>query len=120
MAMPPYAPILSQMGQQRKIARLLWLVVLAGLALYLAMTLHLCALALVYPYQLDYGEGLVLHQARLLAQGTSIYKGMDGYPYVFSNYAPLLQAVTSPLVAIMGPSFFPGRLLALAATLGLG
>ncbi len=138
--MPPYASILPQLGQQRKIhlvcgacaqlastcrrfgtcGRFLWLAALAGLVLYLAITLHLCALALAYPYQLDYGEGLVLYQARLLAQGHSIYKGVAGYPYVFSNYAPLLQAVTSPLVAVLGPSFLPGRLLALAATLALG
>jgi hypothetical protein len=93
----------------------LWLVAIAGLLLYLAFTVHLCLLALGYRYQLDYGEGLVLYQARLLAQGQSIYKGIDSYPYIFSNYPPLFQAVVSPLLAILGTSFLPGRLLAVAA-----
>ena len=99
---------------------LLWVTALGGLLLYLVFTLHLCLLAVAYPYQLDYGEGLVLHQVRLLAQGQSIYKGMDGYPYIFSNYPPLFQALVGPLVAVFGPAFQPGRVLAILAALGLG
>lgn len=98
---------------------MLWLLALGGLLLYAAFTLHLALLALGYPYQLDYGEGLVLHQARLLANGESIYKGIDSYPYIFSNYPPLVQAVVAPWLALAGVSFLPGRLLVLAVTLGL-
>lgn len=84
------------------------------------LTLHLCLLALGYPYQLDYGEGLVLHQALVLARGESIYKAIDTYPYIFSNYPPLVQALASPLVAVAGASFPLTRTLGVAATLGLG
>ncbi len=98
---------------------LLWLLALAGLILYAAFTAHLSLLALADPYQLDYGEGLVLHQAQLLAQGQSIYKGIDSYPYIFSNYPPLFQSLVSPLASLLGPSFLPGRLLTILATCGL-
>ncbi len=111
--------ILSYLPSHGKLVRTLWLLALAGLALYAAFTLHLCLLAIAYPYQLDYGEGLVLHQARLLAAGQSIYKHLDSYPYIFANYPPLFQALVAPLLSISGTSFAPGRLLALGATLGL-
>lgn len=92
---------------------------LAGLAGFAGLTVHLCLLALAYPYQLDYGEGLMLYQAQRLALGQGIYKGIAGYPYIFSNYAPLVQSLVAPFVALLGPSFLPGRLLSLAATIGL-
>ena len=117
--MPPLHTILPQLRRQRKPVLAFWLVALAGLLLYVAFTLHLCLLALGYPYQLDYGEGLVLYQSQLLAHGKSIYKAIDSFPYIFSNYPPLMQAVAGPLVALLGPSFLPGRLLSMLATLGL-
>lgn len=100
--------------------RVLWLVALAGLLFYLLQTIYLHILGLSYPFQLDYGESLVLYQAQRIAGGLSIYKDINSYPYIFSNYPPLLQAVVSPLIALVGPAFWPGRMLAGAAAAGLG
>lgn len=97
----------------------LWLAAIAGLGGYAVLTVQLCLQALTIPYQIDYGEGLVLYQALRLARGQSIYKSIDEFPYVFSNYPPLFQAILSPFVAVLGPSFSAGRLLVLLATLAL-
>jgi len=88
----------------------LWLVILAGLAVYLSFTAWLAIAGLLYPFQLDYGEGIMLEQARLLSQGRSIYKGLEGYPYAFSNYPPLMQAMAALLIPYLGINYAVGRL----------
>ena len=82
----------------KRINLLLWLVVFAVLLVYLGFTAWLAAAGLAYPYQLDYGEGAMLEQAKLISQGRSIYKGMEGYPYAFSNYPPLVQTLAAILI----------------------
>ena len=51
----------------------------------------------------------MLDQARLIWQGQSIYKGLDGYPYAFSNYPPLLQTLAALLIPLLGVSYATGR-----------
>lgn len=111
--------ILSHLRRQQKGALFLWLLAGMGLLLYAAFTVQLALLGMAHLYQLDYGEGLVLHQTLLFAQGQSIYKPIDAYPYIFSNYPPLLQLVVSPLTRLAGPSFLPGRLVVFACLLAL-
>ena len=104
----------------KRLADLLWLAVFAGLLVYLAFTIWLAWSGLTYPYQLDYGEGPLLEQARLLSQGQSIYKGLEGYPYSFSNYPPLLQTLSALLIPILGVSYTAGRLWNVLAVFLLG
>jgi hypothetical protein len=92
-----------------RLPALLWLAVFAGLATYAAFTAWLALSGLTYPYQLDYGEGPLLDQARLIWQGQGIYKGLEGYPYAFSNYPPLLQALAALLIPVLGVSYSAGR-----------
>lgn len=90
--------------------KVLWLAALAGLATYVGFTIWLAVAGLLYPYQLDYGEGIMLEQARLLSQGKGIYKGLEGYPYAFSNYPPLMQAVAALLIPYLGINYAVGRI----------
>ena len=47
--------------------------------------------AIRYPFGLDYGEGPILSQARLLISGQSIYHSLSRGPYTVANYPPLFQ-----------------------------
>jgi hypothetical protein len=99
------------------LGRSLWLLVWIELGLYLAFTLWLGFAGLVYPYQLDYGEGIVLWFARQIAHGHSIYKEMTGFPYASSNYPPVSMLLTGALMPIFGEGYAAGRLLNFASAL---
>lgn len=99
------------------LSRLLWIAVGVGLAIYLALTLWLGFMGLMYPYQLDYGEGIVLWFARQIAQGQPIYKGMAGFPYASSNYPPVAMLLAAALMPIFGDGYMAGRLLNFASAL---
>jgi len=98
------------------LSRFLWLLVGLGLGLYLALTLWLGFLGLSYPYQLDYGEGIVLWFAQELARGHSIYR-LPGFPYASSNYPPVAMLLSAALMPILGDGYAAGRLLNFASAL---
>ena len=98
-------------------SRLLWLFVWIGLAIYVVLTLWWGLVGMVYPYQLDYGEGIVLWFTRELARGHSIYKGLTGYPYASSNYPPVAMLLAATLMPIFGDGYAEGRLLNFASAL---
>ncbi len=100
-----------------RVSQVLWLLVWIGLAVYLAFTLWLAFVGLTYPYQLDYGEGIVLWFTQQLAHGHSIYKGLTGLPYASSNYPPLAMLLAALLSPIFGEGYLAGRLLNFAAAL---
>ncbi len=100
----------------RPLARALWLSVWLGLAVYFAFSLWLGFLGLAYPYQLDYGEGIVLWFARELARGQSIYL-LPGFPYASSNYPPIAMLLSAALMPLLGDGYAAGRLLNFASAL---
>ncbi len=97
--------------------RLAWLAVWLGLFVYLAWTLWLGIVGLTYPYQLDYGEGIVLWFARQLAHGQPIYLKPDDVPYASSNYPPAALVLSAALMPIFGEGYVGGRLLNFASAL---
>ncbi len=99
------------------LSRFLWLATWVALAIYFLLTLWLGFIGLVYPYQLDYGEGIVLWFAREIAHGHAIYKGLVGYPYASSNYPPVSMLLSALLMPILGDGYTAGRLLNLASAL---
>lgn len=99
------------------LTRLLWLAVWLGLSAYLALTVWLGIVGLTYPYQLDYGEGIVLWFTRQLAHNQPIYKGLEGAPYASSNYPPIALALAATLMPILGEGYLSGRLLNFASAL---
>jgi hypothetical protein len=90
--------------------------------LHVAVLAYHVALTVVFPYDLDYGEGYVLNDAVRLARGEPIYVDLQQFPMVRSPYPPMFPALWSLVVPLAGPTFWPGRLLAalaLLATLGV-
>lgn len=97
--------------------RLIWLAIWLGALAYLALTIWLGIAGLTYPYQLDYGEGIVLWFARQLAHGQPIYKGLEGAPYASSNYPPVALALAAALMPMVGEGYLGGRWLNFASAL---
>jgi hypothetical protein len=99
------------------LARFLWGLVWFSALTYLALTLWLGLAGLVYPYQLDYGEGIVLWFAQQLAHGQPIYKRLADFPYASSNYPPIAMLLSAMLMPIFGEGYVSGRLLNLGSAL---
>ncbi|MBI3741043.1 MAG: glycosyltransferase family 39 protein [Chloroflexi bacterium] len=97
--------------------RFLWVLIFAGLVFYLALTFWLAFIGLTYPYQLDYGEGIVLWFARQIAHGQPIYKPLDSFPYASANYPPLAMILSAALFPIFGDGYTGGRWLNFASAL---
>ena len=70
-----------------------------------------------FPYQIDYGEGLMLEGALSLKQGRPLYPAPSGIPVVIHVYGPLAYAVTATTQRLGHVSFTPGRVLILLCAL---
>ncbi len=102
----------------RWLTRALWALALAGLAYLAGMTAWLGITGLLFPYQLDYGEGVLLHFVREWTQGRPIYRAIGEYPLITSNYPPLAILLAMALTPVLGLTYATGRiwtLLAIAA-----
>ncbi len=90
------------------------------IALYALFFAYRAAVALLYPYPLEYGEGSVLNEAgQLLAGGFNparLYPTNDTAPWLATNYSPLYYYLNAALLTLVGPnSFLEGRLLSVLA-----
>ena len=96
-----------------------WAVPVIGVlsALYLLLLLYHASLTVIFPYDLDYGEGYVLFDAVRLARGEPIYTDIQQFPMVRSPYPPIFPWLWSLVVPLAGPQFWPGRMLAMGALL---
>lgn len=93
-----------------------------SLLLDAGMLIHDSGLSLLHPFEMDYGEGPLLAQSKLLQQGVWPYFSLaqDGQ-YVVANYPPLFHLLTVGLAKLSGqPLLLSGRLLALLSTLAAG
>lgn len=97
----------------------LWALALCGLLYLVGLTVWLGVTGLTFPYQLDYGEGVLLHFVREWAHGQPIYKAIEGYPYITSNYAPLTILLALLLTPALGITYTTGRLWTLLAILAI-
>jgi len=89
-----------------------WLVgVVVGL--HLLLFLYYSWRFVLFPYQVDYGEGPILQIALRVAHGQTMYPPMtQGPPYVIASYMPLYYVLSAATLLVTGPSFLGGRLLA--------
>ena len=61
------------------------------------------------PYQLDYGEGIVLYQASILDNFAWAFKSIDEYPYVVFHYPPLYHLAVRSAAHFTGDMLIAGR-----------
>ncbi|MFC2036700.1 hypothetical protein ACFLYD_01850 [Chloroflexota bacterium] len=98
---------------------MLWGLALAGLLYLVGLTVWLGFKGISFPYQLDFGEGTMLHFAKEWYLGQPIYRTAEGYPYITANYAPLPYALARVLMPILGMTYTAGRVWTLLAVLAL-
>ncbi|MGE0268497.1 MAG: ArnT family glycosyltransferase [Candidatus Omnitrophota bacterium] len=70
---------------------------------------------IVYPYDLDVGEGLIINRAWLLSKGENIYSPIDREPYFVMNYTPFFEFILAGLIKVFGPKIMLGRMLSVGA-----
>lgn len=100
---------------------LVWLpaaLVLTLLATHLLFLLDVGWQVVSLPYELDYGEGPLAHQARLLGAGEPIYTALDTPPWRVANYPPVYPWLSAVLTPLTGAPLAAGRLISLVAALG--
>jgi hypothetical protein len=98
-----------------RVARALWWLVGLGLAVHVGLTVWLAWTSIFFPFQLDYGEGIVLWFTRQLALGRPIYRPMDGVTFVSSNYPPVGMLLAAPFHSHFGDTYIVGRFLGFAS-----
>jgi hypothetical protein len=75
------------------------------------------AAAIRFPWQLDYGEGIVWEQMRLMMAGHG-YGTIDGLPAIVFHYPPIYHSVTWAIATIGGlDPLAAGRSVSLGSTL---
>lgn len=97
---------------------LLGLIVVAGLAFF---ALH-AANILGYPYPLDYGEGPLLAQVKLILGGMPfwrLYADPSAFPYQVVNYPPAYHLAAAVVALPLGDALLAGRVVSFLATLGV-
>ena len=76
--------------------------------------------AIRYPWELDYGEGIVWEQMRLMVEGRG-YGAIDGLPAIVFHYPPVYHFATAALAGATGfDQLAVGRSISFVSTLLLG
>lgn len=76
--------------------------------------------AIRFRWELDYGEGIVWEQMRLMLSGRG-YGAIDGLPAIVFHYPPLFHMTTAALAGATGlDSLAAGRMVSLVSTLLTG
>lgn len=100
-------------------SRILGRVALIALGALLAWHLYFFLLtavrAVAYPYELDYGEGIVWYQARQLLAGEA-FGDIHRFGGIVFHYTPLFQALSGLLERLGFDGLAAGRLLSLLST----
>ena len=113
---------MSEHGKQgnahRWLSRALWVIALAGLAYLVGLTAWLGVTGLLFPFQLDYGEGVILHFVQEWAAGRPIYLPVGEYPFITCNYAPLHLLLALAASPLLGLTYAAGRVWTLVAVVG--
>jgi hypothetical protein len=99
----------------------------SALVLVLALLLigfvrYICVLreTIPYPYELDYGEGIVWEQMRLIVAGRG-YTPINTFPSIVFMYPPLYHLLSAALSNVTGmDQLAAGRLLSAISTVGAG
>ena len=92
---------------------------LAGLLAWHAYRFLATALgAVAFPYELDYGEGIVWYQTRILFAGEA-FGPIDGFPAIVFHYTPLFHLVSGLLAGAGVDGLAAGRIVSLLSTVAM-
>ncbi|QYE33206.1 hypothetical protein KZX46_03610 (plasmid) [Polymorphobacter sp. PAMC 29334] len=76
-----------------------------------------CTEALLFPYGLDYNEGIVWKQMVEIVAGRG-YAPIDGFPAIVFHYPPVFHLATFTLAAMGLDPLYSGRIVSLVSTAG--
>src|SRR5882757_5780898 len=93
--------------------------VTASLGLHWLRFLRFAIASILYPYQLDYGEGIVWQQA-LLMLGPRMYGDINQYPFVVFHYPPFYHVTVRAVSALGIDMLVAGRSISFLAALVIG
>lgn len=85
----------------RQAAAAVFLVLGAAFIWQIAALLSFSLWAIRYPYGLDFAEGIVWQQMRLVVSGEA-FGPLEGFPVMVINYTPLYYLVTSGFASVTG------------------
>ena len=104
----------------RRVAGFLIYAVIAGLlARQICLLLEQSLWVVRCPYEVEYGEGVVLRLAMKIADGSQVYTDYSHYPFMAATYMPFYPVVCALGVKLFGVSFAFGRALSCVATLAI-
>lgn len=75
--------------------------------------------AIVYPYGLDYGEGIVLWQAAHVTDLDTAFHPVQRYPYLVFHYPPLYHLIARTVAVATGDLLVAGRLVSVLSAIAL-
>ena len=102
------------------VCRVLFALALLGLAIHFVAYAYGAVQAVLYPYELDYGEGIVWQQALLIPTGGppgTMYGDVNTFPFLVFHYPPLYHLVVRAVSALGPNMLLAGRAVSLIATL---
>ena len=100
--------------------RILYGIFLIVLSLCLICYFINAYVAISFPYDIDYGEGILLNQAKLFARGTDIYRDISNYPFLVGMYTPVYSLMSAFFVKLFGISFSIGRAISIVSAILIG
>lgn len=116
MSLARHDMVSSNSAGKARTARGVFLLIIVEL-IALGASLKLVPDILVYPYQLDYGEGVVWQQAKMILRGDG-YAPLAMQPFIVFHYPPVYHLVAGTTALLVGDFLVAGRLVSLGAALG--
>ena len=95
---------------------LLWLALLATFAPFVVR----CVRGIRAPYELDYGEGVILWQVAHIFNLKEAFGTMQKVPYMVFHYTPLYHVLSRLAGSIVGDRLVAGRLISFLSALAIG
>lgn len=94
-----------------KVIRYFGYAFVAYLSFGVLITIRYLASMVIYPGEVDYGEGVILREIQILKSGGQLYPTSDGLPFIAANYGPIYYLFAELVAPIAQNSFLPFRLL---------
>ncbi len=90
---------------------------LAGAIYYFIIVIYITLSRIRYPFSLEWTEGASLIQVQRILNGKLLYD-QPTYEYIALNYPPLYHYASALFARVLGPGFFPLRLVSFMSSVG--